>query len=59
MLLFGLLGLGIGLALAGITLLAASYFYQKRMRNPVLIRWAGVVVTAIGGLVVVIALWWR
>lgn len=57
--LFALLGLGIGVFLAGVILLVASIIYQKRMRNPTLIRWAGVVAMVIGFLVGVIALYWR
>ncbi len=59
MLLFALLGLGVGTFLAGIVLLVASFQFQKRMRNPALVRWAGVVVMVIGFLLGVIALYWR
>jgi hypothetical protein len=48
-------GLGIGLVLSGILLLAASVFYKQRMRNPALIRWAGFILIVIGSLVGVIA----
>ncbi len=53
------LGLGIGLLLAGGILLSASFTHQKRMRDPALIRWAGVVILVIGILLAVIALFWR
>ncbi len=59
MLLFALLGLGIGTFLAGLILFVSSYTHQKRMRNPALIRWAGVMATLIGLLLAVIALFWR
>lgn len=54
-----LLGLGIGLILAGIILLSASFTHQKRMRDPALIRWAGAVMVVIGILLAVIAMFWR
>jgi uncharacterized membrane protein HdeD (DUF308 family) len=53
------LGLGVGLFLSGIVLLVASFTHQRRMRDPALIRWAGVVTAAIGILLGVIALFWR
>lgn len=53
------LGLGIGVVLGGIILLSASFIHQKRMRDPALIRWAGVVMIVIGVLLGVIALFWR
>jgi cytochrome c biogenesis protein CcdA len=53
------LGLGVGLVLAGVVLLSASFTHQKRMRDPALIRWAGAVMIVIGILLVVIALFWR
>lgn len=59
MLPFLLLGLGLGLSLAGIVLLVVSFTHQKRLREPHLIRWAGVVVTVVGFLAGVIALFWR
>jgi hypothetical protein len=58
MLPFLFLGFGIGLVLAGVFLLVSSFLYQKRMRNPFLIRWAGVVIFLVGFLAGVIALFW-
>jgi multisubunit Na+/H+ antiporter MnhB subunit len=54
-----MLGFGIGIFLAGIILLVASFYYQKRMRNPVLIRWAGAMGMGIGFMLAVVALTWR
>jgi uncharacterized membrane protein HdeD (DUF308 family) len=59
MLLFTFLGFGIGLILSGIILFASSFLYQKRMRNPALIRWAGVVTVMIGLVLGTIVLYWR
>jgi hypothetical protein len=59
MLLFALLGLGVGLFLAGLLLLGASFTHQNRMRNPVLVRWAGGICLASGFVVGMIALSWH
>lgn len=54
-----LLGLGVGLVLAGLILLVSSFTHQRRMRTPTLIRWAGAVVFVVGFLAGAIALLWR
>ena len=45
--------------LAGLLLLGASFTHQNRMRNPILVRWAGGICLAAGFVVGMIALSWH
>ena len=58
MLLAMVLGLGLGLVLAGLLLLAAGSLLHRRMRNPVLVRWVGGLLLLAGLLLVLIAVFW-
>jgi hypothetical protein len=58
MLLVMVLGLGIGLILAGLLLAAAGSLLGKRMLNPALVRWIGLLCVVAGGLLILIAVFW-
>ncbi len=54
-----LLGLGIGFIPAGITLVVASRVYRKRMRDPDLVLWSGVIAMILAAVLLTIAFLWR
>ncbi len=53
-----LLGLGIGFIPAGIVLIVASRIYRKRMRDPDLVLWSGVIAMILAAVLLTIAFLW-
>ena len=54
-----LMGLGIGFIPAGVILVVASRLYRKRMRDPDLVLWSGVIAMILAAVLLTIVLLWR